>query len=108
MRRETLITASRLESVGKVIAAIRSGSDPAGQLPQGAFHKWLEEPLRCARCEVTYNLVADWDWATSRWFPEESRGAIRMLKKAVLLGHGAGHRATHLETSGVVVRTVSG
>lgn len=93
--------------MAKTIAAIRSGTDPVGKLPEGAFHKWLEDPLRCAKCEVTYNLVADWDWATSRWFSEESRGPIRMLKKAVQIGHGSGHRITHLETAGVVVRSVS-
>jgi hypothetical protein len=93
--------------VAKTIAAIRSGTEPVGELPDGAFHKWLEDPLRCTKCDVTYSLVADWDWATSRWFGEESRGPIRMLKKAVQMGHGAGHRVTHLETSGVVVRTVT-
>ena len=93
--------------MAKIIAAIRSGTEPAGKLPEGAFHKWLEDPLRCAKCDVTYNLVADWDWATSRWFPEESRGPIRMLKKAIQMGHGAGHRVTHLETAGVVVRSIS-
>jgi len=93
--------------VAKTIAAIRSGTEPVGKLPEAAFHKWLEDPLRCAKCDVTYNLVADWDWATSRWFPEESRGPIRMLKKAVQTGHGSGHRMTHLETAGVVVRSVS-
>lgn len=93
--------------MAKTIAAIRSGTEPIGKLPDGAFHKWLEDPLRCAKCDVTYNLVTDWDWATSRWFGEESRGPIRMLKKAVQMSHGAGHRITHLETSGVVVRTVT-
>jgi hypothetical protein len=28
-----------------------------------------------------------------------------MLKKAIQMGHGAGHRVTHYETSGVVVRS---
>jgi hypothetical protein len=93
--------------VGKTSAAIRSGTDPVGKLPEGAFLKWLEDPLHCTKCEVTYNLVADWDWATSRWFAEESRGPIRMLKKAIQMGHGSGHRVTHLESAGVVVRTVT-
>lgn len=93
--------------MAKTIAAVRSGTEPVGKLPEAAFHKWLEDPLRCAKCDVTYNLVADWDWATSRWFPEESRGPIRMLKKAVQTGHGSGHGMTHLETAGVVVRSVS-
>lgn len=92
--------------MGKVIAAIRAGTEPVGKLPVAAFHKWLDEPLRCSKCEVTYNLVADWDWAVSRWFAEESRAAIRMLKKAVQMGHGAGHRVSHLETAGVVVTAV--
>jgi hypothetical protein len=86
------------------IAAIRSGTDPVEKLPEGAFHRWLETPLGCPRCDVSYNLVADWEWATSRWFEEESRGMIRMLKKAVQMGHGSGHRVTHFETSGVVVK----
>ena len=51
-----------------MIAAIRSGAEPGGKLPEGAFHKWLEEPIRCSKCEVTYNVVAEWDWAASRWF----------------------------------------
>ena len=93
--------------MAKTIAAIRSGTEPVGKLPEGAFHKWLEDPLRCAKCDVTYNLVADWDWATSRWFAEESRSPIRMLKKAIQMGHGSGHHVTHLETAGVVVRTVT-
>lgn len=93
--------------MAKTIAAIRSGTEPLGNLPTAAFHKWLEEPLQCSKCDVTYRLVADWDWAISRWFPEESRSAIRMLKKAVQMGHAAGHQATHLETAGVVVRIVT-
>jgi hypothetical protein len=28
-----------------------------------------------------------------------------MLKKAIQIGHGAGHRVTHYETSGVVVKS---
>ena len=93
--------------MAKTIAAIRSGTEPLGKLPEAAFHTWLEDPLRCAKCDVTYNLVADWDWASSRWFEEESRGPIRMLKKAIQSGHAVGHRVTHLETSGVVVRSVT-
>jgi len=87
------------------IAAIRSGTEPVGKLPEAAFHRTLETPLGCPKCDVSYNLVVDWAWATSRWFEEESRGAIRMLKKAIQMGHGAGHRVTHFETSGVVVRS---
>ena len=43
--------------MAKMIAAIRSGSEPVGRLPEGAFHKWLEDPLRCSKCDVTYNLA---------------------------------------------------
>ena len=87
------------------IAAIRSGTDPVGKLPEAAFHRWLETPLGCPKCDVSYSLVADWAWASGRWFEEESRGPIRMLKKAIQMGHGSGHRVTHYETSGVVVRS---
>jgi hypothetical protein len=68
------------------------------------FHRTLETPLGCPKCDVSYNLVVDWERATSRWFEEVSRGLIRMLKKAIQMGHGSGHRVTHYETSGVVVR----
>jgi hypothetical protein len=54
---------------------------------------------------VTYGLVVDWERANGRWFEEEARGPIRMLKKAIQMGHGSGHRVTHFETSGVVVRS---
>ena len=87
------------------IAAIRSGTDPVGKLPEAAFHRVLETPLCCATCDVSYNLVVDWERATGRWFEEESRGLIRMLKKAIQMGHGSGHRVSHYETSGVVVRS---
>ena len=50
-------------------------------------------------------MVVDWERATGRWFEEESRGLIRMLKKAIQMGHGSGHRVSHYETSGVVVRS---
>ena len=50
------------------IAAIRSGTDPVGKLPEAAFHRWLETPLGCPKCDVSYNLVVDWEQATSRWF----------------------------------------
>jgi hypothetical protein len=87
------------------IAAIRSGTDPVGKLPEGAFHRWLETPLGCPKCDVTYSLVVDWEQANGRWFEEESRGPIRMLRKAIQMGHGSDHRVTHFETSGVVVRS---
>jgi hypothetical protein len=90
---------------GLTIAAIRSGTDPVGKLPEAAFHRTLETQLGCPKCDVSYNVVVDWEQATSRWFEEESRGLLRMLKKAIQLGHGSGHRVTHYETSGVVVKS---
>ena len=87
------------------IAAIRSGTDPVGKLPDAAFHRWLEAPLGCPKCDISYNLVVDFDKTTSRWFEEESRGLIRLLKKAIHLGHSSGHQVTHFETSGVIVRS---
>ena len=76
-----------------------------GKLPEAAFHRWLEDPLGCPKCDVTYNLVVDFEQATGRRFEEESRGLIRMLKKAIQMGHGSGHRVTHFETAGVVVKS---
>jgi hypothetical protein len=87
------------------IAAIRSGTDPVGNLPEAAFHRTLETQLGCPKCDVTYNLMVDWEQATSRFFDEESRGPIRMLTKAIQMGHGTDHRVTHYETAGVVVRS---
>jgi hypothetical protein len=87
------------------IAAIRSGTDPVGPLPEAAFHRWLETPIGCPRCGVSYSIVVPWDHAVDRFFEEESRGPIRMLKRAVQLGHASGHRVTHFETSGVIVRS---
>ena len=88
------------------IAAIRSGTEPCGKLPGGAFHRWLETPLACPRCEVTYNLAVDWDQAQDRWFAEESPALIQRLRKAVLMSHGTHHRVTHFETSGATVISV--
>ncbi len=88
-----------------VIAAIRSGTDPVGKLPEAAFHRTLETPLGCPKCDVSYNLVVDWERANSRWFEDESRALIRMLKKAIHMGHGSGHRVSHYETAGVVVKS---
>lgn len=87
------------------IAAIRSGTEPVGRLPEGAFHRTLETQLGCPKCDVSYNLIVDWEQASGRWFEEESRGLLRMLKKAIHMGHGAGHRVSHFETSGVVVQS---
>lgn len=89
---------------GITIAAIRSGTDPVAPLPEGAFHHWLETALGCPKCNVSYNLVVPYDQATSRWFAEESRNPIRMLTKAIHMGHSTGHRVSHFETSGVVVK----
>jgi hypothetical protein len=87
------------------VAAIRSGTDPVGKLPEAAFHRTLETQLGCPKCDVTYNLIVDYEWATGRFFEEESRGPIRMLKKAIQMGHATGHRVTHFETAGVVVKS---
>ena len=87
------------------IAAIRSGTDPVGKLPEAAFHKWLDEELGCPKCAVNYRMVVDWDQANDRWFETNSRGLVRMLKKAIFMGHGDDHRATHFETEGVVVKS---
>ena len=85
------------------IAAIKAGTDPVAPLPAASFHRMLEEPIYCPKCEATYNLVADYDWAISRHFDEESRRHVAMLRKTITRGHGAGHHITHFETNGVVV-----
>jgi len=87
------------------IAAIRSGTDPVGKLPTGSFHRWLEDPIHCAKCDATYNLVVEWDQYVDRHFEQNSRNLITMLRKAVQLGHGTDHRVTHFETSGVIVKS---
>ena len=89
------------------IAALRTGSDPVGKLPEGAFHRWLDTTLTCPKCDATYNLVVDYNASLQRHFEEESRRLIMMLKKAVFLGHGNGHRISHFETAGVVVTSFS-
>ena len=91
--------------MNRTIAAIRSGTDPIGKLPDAAFHRTLETQLGCPKCDAAYNLVVDFDWASARWFEEESRASIRMLKKAIFMGHAAGHRISHFETAGVVVKS---
>jgi len=85
------------------LAAIRSGTDPIAPLPAAAFHRTLEEPIYCPKCEAAYNLVADYDWAVSRHFETESRRHITMLRKAVFQGHATDHRITHFESNGVIV-----
>ena len=86
------------------IAALRSGTDPVGPLPPAAFHRTLEEPLVCPKCHVSYNLVVDYDQSVGRFFEQESRPLIQLLKKTILIGHSHGHRITHFETAGVVVK----
>jgi hypothetical protein len=87
------------------IAAILSGTDPIGKLPPGAFHRWFDEPILCPKCHASYNLVAEWDQATNRFFAETSRRHLQLLRKAVFMGHSDDHRVTHFETSGVSVKT---
>jgi hypothetical protein len=65
------------------IAAIKLGSDPIAPLPPASFHRTLEEPLYCPKCEATYSLIADFDWAISRHFEEESRRHLSLLKKTI-------------------------
>jgi len=89
----------------QTIAAVRSGTEPEGRLPEGAFHRTLETALCCPKCDASYNLVVGWEWASMRWFEEESRGMVRMLKRAIQMGHATGHSVTHFETSGVVVKS---
>jgi hypothetical protein len=103
MRMKVGAVGHKVSGVKLKIAAVRSGTDPVGKLPSGSFPKTLEEQVRCPRCEATYNLIADWDQANDRWFPERSEPLIRMLKKAIMLGHGGDHQVTHFETEGVVV-----
>jgi len=89
------------------IAAIRSGSEPIRKLSSGSFHRWLETPLACPKCDATYNLAVDWDQSTDRWFAETSRPLIILLKKAIHMGHSTNHRVTHFETEGVIVESVT-
>ncbi len=85
------------------LAALRSGNDPVVPLPASAFHRALEEPIYCPKCEATYLLVTDYDWTVSRHFDAESRHHRAMLRKSIFLGHGDGHCISHFETNGVVV-----
>jgi hypothetical protein len=86
-----------------ILAAIKSGTDPVAPLPPAAFHRTLEEPIYCPKCEATYMLVTDYDWAISRHFESESRRHISMLRKTIFRVHVHNHHITHLETNGVVV-----
>lgn len=85
------------------LAAILSGTDPLAPLPPASFHRTLEDPIYCPKCEATYFIIADFDWATSRHFDEESRRHVSMLRKNIFQGHADNHRTTHFETNGVVV-----
>ncbi len=87
------------------IAAIRSGTEPISSLPGGGFQRWLEAPLICPKCDASYNLAVDWEQAGGRWFAEESRPLITLLRKAIFMGHSTDHRVTHFETSGVIVES---
>ncbi len=89
------------------IAAIRSGADPVGELPGGTFHRWLETPLICPKCDVTYNMAVEWDQANDRFFEESARPLINLLKKTIIMGHAANHKIAHFETAGVVVKAVT-
>jgi hypothetical protein len=86
-----------------IVAAIRSGTDPVAPLPPASFHRWLEDPIYCPKCDASYNLVVDYDHAINKFFPEDSRRHLSLLRKSVFAGHGADHRITHFETNGVVV-----
>ena len=86
-----------------ILVALKSGTDPIAPLPAAAFHRTLETPIYCPRCEATYFLIADYDWAISRHFEDESRQHLRLLLKTIKFGHDHGHRITHFETNGVVV-----
>lgn len=86
-----------------ILVAIKSGTDPIAPLPPAAFHRTLDTPLYCPRCEATYFLLADYDWAVSRHFEEESRHHVMLLRKTIRIGHNHGHHITHFETNGVVV-----
>ncbi len=86
-----------------VIAALRTGTDAVGKLPTGSFTTVLSTQLHCPKCDATYNLICDYQASIGRFFEEESRKLIQLLRKAIFLGHGDGHRVTHFETAGVVV-----
>jgi len=86
-----------------IIAAIRTGHDPIAKLPEAAFHRWLDDQLTCPKCSATYNLVCDYNASIGRFFEEESRRLIMLLKKAIFLGHANDHKVPHFETAGVVV-----
>ena len=85
------------------IAAIKSGTDPLAPLPPGAFTRQLDETLYCPKCSVYYLLHADYEASVNRYFEQETRRHLSLLKKAVMMGHVQDHRVTHFETNGVTV-----
>ena len=85
------------------IAAVKTGHDPVGKLPESAFHRQLDQQIVCPKCDATYNLIVDYEVSVGRHFEEESRRPIMLLKKAVMMGHADGHKVAHFESSGVVV-----
>jgi uncharacterized C2H2 Zn-finger protein len=89
-----------------VIAAIKLGTDPVAPLPPATFHRTLEEFLYCPKCDATYSLVVDYDWAVSRHFEDESRRHMTLLRKSIFRGHSVDHRITHFETNGVMVQSI--
>jgi hypothetical protein len=89
------------------IAAIRSGSDPVRKLTGRSFHRVLENQLICPKCDATYNLMVDYDQSNDRWFVEDSRPLIKLLAKAIFMGHSTDHRVTHFETEGVIVESLA-
>jgi uncharacterized C2H2 Zn-finger protein len=86
-----------------IIAAIKSGTDPVAPLPQGAFTRQLDELIYCPKCSVYYLLHADYEASVNKFFEQETRRHLSLLKKAVMMGHDVGHRVTHFETNGVTV-----
>ena len=67
-----------------VIAAIRTGTDPVGKLPEAAFHTQLDLQLHCPKCDATYNLLCDYTASLGRHFPEQSRKLILLLRNCYL------------------------
>jgi hypothetical protein len=86
-----------------IIAAIKSGTDPVAPLPPGAFTRQLDEAIYCPKCSVYYLLHADYEASVNRFFEQETRRHLSILKKAVMMGHDLDHRVTHFETNGVTV-----
>ncbi|SNT39749.1 hypothetical protein SAMN05421770_11140 [Granulicella rosea] len=89
------------------IAAIRTGTDPQGPLPEGSFHRTLDEQIVCQKCDATYNLVADYEQSTTKFFEEDSRRYLQLLRKTIAMGHIQGHKFSHFETNGVVVQAIT-